>query len=78
MDLFWLINFSISLILYCMFSYILMIPILIHYGYDDFLNTFAFGNEKWLQWVFILSPIFLPICILHKIYIAIKEMIWNK
>lgn len=74
MNMFWYMNFILSLILYSFFSYIIMFLIIVDYGYDNFLNTFGFGNEKIMKWVINLSPIFLPFCILHRIYKLIKEM----
>lgn len=78
MNMFWYISFILSLTLYGFFSYIIMILLLMEYGYDDFLNTFSFGNETIMQWIINLSPIFLPICLIHQIYKFIKEILWNQ
>mgnify|MGYP000519567962 CR=1 FL=1 len=69
-----LLSFIISMTLYVLISY----PIMLFLILEDFCAWFAFNNENLAKIYFYFSPITLPILFLYLVYKGILDIKWKK
>lgn len=73
-----LLSFIISMTLYVLISYPIMLFLILDIGIERFCNWLAFDDEDLAKIYFYFAPIMLPILFLYLLYLGLKDMLCKK